>query len=409
MQTRLQIDLKDPGLYERGVPHEAFAQLRRERPVYWNPEADGAGFWALTRYEDIVEVSRQPDLFSSAHENGGHRIFNENEVSLANSGESLIGIPFISLDPPRHQEYRRTLVPGLSSARLTEMEGRIRARVADLMDRTPLGEPVDLVQALAAPLPLLTLAELLGLSPDMWAALYRWTNAFIGEDDPEFRKDAAEMGQIMQEFVGWCAELYESRRSQPTDDIASMLANAAVDGEPMSFRDFLGNMILVLVGGNETTRNSISHTVVSLAADPGQWARLRAEPEAIKVAVREMVRHATPVMHMRRTAMADTEIRGQAIRKGDKVVLWYASGNRDEALFPDPDRFDLGRGDIRHIGFGTGQHVCVGSRLAEMQLRVVFQVLAERVRGFELLATPRRFRSNFINGLKDVQVRLEPV
>ena len=409
MQTRLQIDLKDPGPYERGVPHEAFARLRRERPVYWNPEADGAGFWALTRYEDIVEVSRQPDLFSSAHENGGHRIFNENEVSLANSGESLIGIPFISLDPPRHQEYRRTLVPGLSSARLTEMEGRIRARVADLMDRTPLGEPVDLVQALAAPLPLLTLAELLGLSPDMWAPLYRWTNAFIGEDDPEFRKDAQEMGQIMQEFVGWCAALYESRRSQPTDDIASMLANAVVDSEPMSFRDFLGNMILVLVGGNETTRNSISHTVVSLAADPGQWARLRAEPEAIKVAVREMVRHATPVMHMRRTAMADTEIRGQAIRKGDKVVLWYASGNRDEALFPDPDRFDLGRGDIRHIGFGTGQHVCVGSRLAEMQLRVVFQVLAERVRGFELLATPRRFRSNFINGLKDVQVRLEPV
>ena len=408
MPTRLDIDLKDPGLYERGMPHEAFARLRRERPVHWNPEADGAGFWALTRHEDIVEVSKRPDLFSSAHENGGHRIFNENEVSVANSGESLIGVPFISLDPPRHQEYRRTIVPGLSSARLAEMESRIRERAADLMDRTPLDEPVDLVQALAAPLPLLTLAELLGLSPDMWEPLYRWTNAFIGEDDPEFRKDAQEMGQIMQEFVGWCAELYEARRTRPTDDIASMLANAVVDGEAMSFRDFLGNMILVLVGGNETTRNSISHTVVSLCADPGQWARLRAEPEAIKVAVREMVRHATPVMHMRRTAMADTEIRGQAIRRGDKVVLWYASGNRDEAVFPDPDRFDLGRGDIRHIGFGTGQHVCVGSRLAEMQLRVVFQVLAERVRGFELLATPRRFRSNFINGLKDVQVRLEP-
>lgn len=408
MPTRLDIDLKDPGLYERGMPHEAFARLRRDRPVHWNPEADGAGFWALTRYEDIVEVSKRPDLFSSAHENGGHRIFNENEVSVANSGESLIGVPFISLDPPRHQDYRRTIVPGLSSARLAEMESRIRERAAGLMDRTPLGEPVDLVQALAAPLPLLTLAELLGLSPDMWEPLYRWTNAFIGEDDPEFRKDAQEMGQIMGEFVGWCAELYASRQARPTDDIASMLANAVVDGEAMSFRDFLGNMILVLVGGNETTRNSISHTVVAFCADPGQWARLRAEPEAIKVAVREMVRHATPVMHMRRTAMADTEIRGQAMRKGDKVVLWYASGNRDEAVFPDPDRFDLARGDIRHIGFGTGQHVCVGSRLAEMQLRVVFQVLAERVRGFELLATPRRFRSNFINGLKDVQVRLEP-
>jgi linalool 8-monooxygenase len=216
------------------------------------------------------------------------------------------------------------------------------------------------------------------------------------------------MARVMGEFVGWCQDLCEARRAIPTSDIASMLANAVVDGEPMSFGDFLGNMILVLVGGNETTRNSISHTVVSLAAHPDQWARLRATPDAMKTAVREMVRHATPVMHMRRTATADTEIAGQPIREGDKVVLWYASGNRDEAVFPDPDRFDLFRGDIRHIGFGTGQHVCVGSRLAEMQLRIAFQVLAERVRRFELLATPRRFRSNFINGLKDVQVRLDP-
>ncbi len=406
--SSLDIDLKDPGLYERGMPHEAFARLRRERPVHWNPETDGAGFWALTRYEDIVEVSKRPDLFSSAHENGGHRIFNENEVSVAQSGESLVGVPFISLDPPRHQQYRTTIVPGLTSARLAEMEARIRARTSDLLDAVPLGEPVDLVQALAAPLPLLTLAELLGLDAEMWRPLYHWTNAFVGEDDPEFRKDPAEMAKVMGEFVGWCQALYESRRAKPTADIASMLANAVVEGEPMSFGDFLGNMILVLVGGNETTRNSISHTVVSLAAHPDQWDRLRATPDAMKTAVREMVRHATPVMHMRRTATADTEIAGQAIGKGDKVVLWYASGNRDETAFDAPDRFDLFRGDIRHIGFGTGQHVCVGSRLAEMQLRIAFQVLAERVRAFELLATPRRFRSNFINGLKDVQVRLDP-
>ena len=408
MAAAVDIDLKDPGLYERGVPHEAFARLRREDPVYWNPETDGAGFWALTRYEDIVEVSKRPDLFSSAHENGGHRIFNENEVSLAHSGESLVGIPFISLDPPRHQQYRTTIVPGLTAARLAEMEARIRARVVDLLDRTPLGEPVDLVQALAAPLPLLTLAELLGLGPEMWEPLYHWTNTFVGEDDPEFRKDPEEMARVMGEFVAWCQGLYDARRAEPTSDIASMLANAVVEGEPMGFGDFLGNMILVLVGGNETTRNSISHTVVSLSTHPDQWERLCAAPDTMKAAVREMVRHATPVMHMRRTAVVDTEIRSQAIRKGDKVVLWYASGNRDEAVFPDPDRFDLARGDIRHIGFGTGQHVCVGSRLAEMQLRIAFQVLAGRVRRFELLATPRRFRSNFINGLKDVQVRLEP-
>lgn len=403
------IDLKDPGLYERGVPHAAFAQLRRDEPVYWNPEADGAGFWAITRYEDIAEISRSPTLFSSAHENGGHRIFNENEVSVANSGDSGIGTPFISLDPPRHQQYRSLIVPCLSAARLADMESRIRERAVGLIERMPMGEEIDLVQALAAPLPLLTLAELLGLGAEMWEPLYHWTNAFVGEDDPEFRKDPEEMKRTMDAFGGWCHSLFEARRAQPTGDVASMLANATVDGEPMSFGDFVGNMVLVLVGGNETTRNSISHTVAAFSADPEQWDRIRAAPEGLKIATREMVRYATPVMHMRRTAMADTVIRGQPIRKGDKVVLWYASANRDESVFPEPDRFDLSRGDIRHLGFGIGQHVCIGSRLAEMQLRVAFQALSERVRRFEVLAAPRRFRSNFINGLKDLRVQLEPL
>lgn len=401
-------DLKDAGLYLDGVPHEAFARLRREQPVYWNPEADGSGFWAVTRYEDIVEVSRQPGLFSSAHENGGHRIFNENEVSVANSKESLIGIPFISLDPPAHVHYRTTIVPGLSAARLADMEGRIRARAAALLDKIPLGETVDFVQAFAAPLPLLTLAELLGLGPEMWEPLYHWTNAFVGEDDPEFRKSPEEMGRIMGEFMAWASALYDDRRRAPTDDIASMMANAVVQGQPMKRADFLGNMILVLVGGNETTRNSISHSVAAFAAAPAQWDGLRGAPDAMRPAVREMVRHASPVMHMRRTATADTSLAGVPIRKGDKVVLWYISGNRDETAFPDPDRFDITRGDIKHLGFGTGQHVCVGSRLAEMQLRIAFGLLAERVERFEIQRAPRRFRSNFINGLKNLDVKLLP-
>lgn len=403
-----QPDLKNPDLYVDQVPHELFRRLRQDRPVYWNPEIDGAGFWALTRYDDIVEVSRRPDLFSSAHANGGHRIFNENEVGLTGAGESAIGIPFISRDPPSHTQYRKFVMPALSPGRLAGIEERVAERCAALVAEIPLGEVVDLVPLLSAPLPLLTLAELLGLPADMWIKLYDWTNAFVGEDDPDFRQSAKAMAEIVGEFMAFAKDLFDERRARPGPDIATLLANTKIDGEPIPFKEFVGNLILALVGGNETTRNSISHSIVAFSDNPEQWDCIRADPDLLKTAVREMVRYASPVMHMRRTATADTEIRGQRIAKGQKVVMWYISANRDEAVFEDADRFDISRGNIQHLGFGTGQHVCVGSRLAEMQLRVAFGLLARHVRRFEMASKPRRFRSNFINGLKNLDVRLVP-
>jgi len=408
LATKPDVDLKDPDLYLDRAPHDVFARLRREAPVYWNPEADGAGFWALTRYADIVEVSRQPELFSSAHDNGGHRIFNENEVGLTNAGESAIGVPFISRDPPSHGEYRKFVMPALTPARMEGLEDRIAARCAELIAKTPLGETVDIVPLLAAPLPLLTLAELLGLPFDLWGKLYDWTNAFVGEDDPDFRRSPEAMMETLGAFMAFSADLFAQRRATPGTDIASLLANATIGGEPIPLKEFIANLILTLVGGNETTRNSISHTLVAFAADPAQWDLVRDDPGVLKSAVKEMVRHASPVMHMRRTATADTEIRGQRIAKGDKVVLWYISGNRDEDVFAAPDRFDTRRANIAHIGFGTGQHVCVGWRLAELQLRVLFTQLAQRVKRIELVGQPRRFRSNFINGLKNLDLRLVP-
>jgi linalool 8-monooxygenase len=399
-------DLKDPGLYAAGVPWEVFADLRRDDPVHWNPETGGAGFWSVTRHADIVEVSRQPMLFSSAHENGGHRIFNENEVGLTGAGESAIGIPFISRDPPVHTRYRKFVMPALSPGRLGDIESRIRTRGAELIAAIPLGERVDLVPLLSAPLPLMTLAELLGVSIDLWPRLYDWTNAFVGEDDPEFRRSPEAMAATLGEFFAFAQELFQARRQEPTTDIASLLANAEIDGEPVPFGDFVGNLILVLVGGNETTRNSLSHSVAAFAASPDQWTAIRQDRDLLKSAAAEMVRHASPVMHMRRTAMRDTTIGGRPVRQGDKVVLWYIAGNRDEAVFPDADRFDVGRKGPLHVGFGAGQHVCVGSRLAEMQLRIAFDMLADRVTSFEVQAPPRRFRSNFINGLKNLDVIL---
>lgn len=405
IQADFAPDLKNPDLYVEGVPYELFARLRREDPVYWNPETNGSGFFALTRHADIVEVSRQPALFSSAYENGGHRIFNENELGLTGAGDSAIGIPFISRDPPSHTEYRKFVVPALSPARLAGIEQRISERCAEMVAKIPADQEVDLVPILSAPLPLLTLAELLGIPGDSWHDLYRWTNAFVGEDDPEFRQSPEAMGAILGEFFGFAQELFEKRRAEPGEDIASMLANAQINGDPIPFKEFVGNLILVLVGGNETTRNSISQSVIAFANNPDQWDEIRADPSLLKSAVVEMVRFASPVMHMRRTATADTQIAGKDIPKGSKIVLWYSSGNRDDAAYVDPDRFNIRRKGPQHVAFGAGQHVCVGSRLAELQLRVVFGQLAARVKRFEVTATPRRFRSNFINGLKDLKVR----
>jgi linalool 8-monooxygenase len=404
----LHLDLADPDLYLDHMPHELFARLRREDPVYWNAQADGPGFWAVTRHGDIVDISRQPELFSSAHENGGHRIFNENEVGLTGAGDSAIGVPFISRDPPSHGEYRKFVLPALTPNRLEGIEARVSARCARLLDETPLDETIDIVPHLSAPLPLLTLADLLGLSFDLWPKLYEWTNAFVGEDDPDFRRSPEAMAATLAEFFAFARELFDLRRAEPGGDLASLLANARIDGEPIPFGEFVGNLILVLVGGNETTRNSLSHTLAALAAHPEQWAWLREDPDRLKIAVREMVRHASPVLHMRRTATADTRIGGRRIARGDKVVLWYVSGNRDEAVFAEPDRFDLSRPSVPHVGFGTGQHVCVGWRLAELQLRVAFHQLSRRVRRIEQVGQPRRIRSNFINGLKNLDLRLVP-
>lgn len=398
----MQPNLADPDLYANGIPHDVFAALRRAAPVYFNPEPDGPGFYALTRHADIAAVSRDPVLFSSAHDWGGHRLFNENEVGLTSAGESAIGIPFISQDPPAQTAYRRAIMPALSPARLEGIEARVAERARALIAALPDGA-FDLVAALAAPLPLLTLAELLGVPAESWPDLFRWTNAFVGEDDPDFRQSPEAMAALMGEFFAWAGALHAARRAEPGPDIASLLVTM---GEGMALRDFLANLILVLVGGNETTRNSIAHTVIAFARDPAQWDAVRADPGLLRTGVREMVRHATPVLHMRRTATADTEISGVRVPRGAKVVLWYAGANFDEAVFEEPLRFDVRRQAAAHLGFGIGTHACVGARLAELQLRVVFSLLAERVARFELAGDPVRFRSNFIHGLKALPVQL---
>lgn len=398
--------LADPTLYEVGVPYEQFARLRKDDPVHWTTESDGPGFWSVLRFNDIVEVSRQPKLFSSAYEWGGHRIFNENEVGLAGAGDAEFGVPMISRDPPAHTRYRKVIMPALAPSRIVGLEDRIRERVQALVDAVPKDQPVDIVDLLSAPVPLLTLAELLGAPPEMCPKLFEWTNAFIGEDDPEFRQSPESMNATLTEFFAYCKDLFHDRRTNPNGDLLSKLANTEIDGRPLTVNDFLANLVLLTVGGNETIRNTTSHAIIQFAEHPEQWAHVRANPSILGLGVKEMVRHASPVLHMRRTATEDTEIAGTKIAKGDKVVMWYPSGNRDETAIQDPEAFDVTRSEVPNVGFGTGQHICAGSRIAEMQLRIVFETLAKSVTRLEVTKPPRRLRSNFISGIKELPVIL---
>jgi linalool 8-monooxygenase len=402
------IDLKDPDLYLTGQPHETFAWLRANDPVYWNPETDGAGFWAVTRHADIVAVSGDPLTFSSARENGGHRIFNENTI-----GGEGIEASMISMDPPRHVDYRRMVMGGFTPPRLRDMEAGIRRRAVNLIEamiaktRAEDG-PIDFVSGFSAPYAIQTLAELFGVSEADGDKLFEWSNAVVGEDDPEVRVNQEHMNACIQEMAAYSLRVWGERVAAPGPDLISMLVKAAQDGTEMSVPRYLATFILLVVAGNETTRNSISGGLIALGENPEQRERAMAEPAILPHMAQEIVRWVSPVLHMRRTATRDVEIGGTAVRAGDKVVMWYPSGNRDEAVFEDPYRFDIGRtaraGGGKHLGFGYGEHVCLGQRLAELQLRVAYEELFSRLADLKPAGKPRRLRSNFINGIKSLPV-----
>ena len=407
-------DLKDPDLYMRDAHHDVFKALRASQPVYWNPEADAAGFWALTRYDDIEFASKNPKLFSSAKENGGHRIFNENEIDENNTEASMI-----SLDPPAHAAYRRMVTPGFVPKRISGMEDRIRARVTRLLDRLETrganGSEVEFVDAVAAALPIEVLAELFGVPDTDGPKLFEWSNATVGEDDPELRVSDDYMRQCIIEMATYAAGLWQARVETPGEDLISMLAHSAVPNaegksEPMSFAAYIGTFILLVVAGNETTRNSISGGLLALSENEGERQKLIADPSLIPSAVQEIIRWVSPVLHMRRTATEDTELGGQKIAKGDKIVMWYASANRDETKWVNPFDFDVARYADTHaatqLGFGVGQHFCLGSRLAELQLRVLFEEMLKRFPDIHVSGPIRRLRSNFIAGIKEMPVKL---
>jgi linalool 8-monooxygenase len=402
-----EIDFRDPDLYLRGTPHELFTRLRHEDPVHWNPERDGRGFWSITKYDDITAISKNPRLFSSAREHGGHRMFDENVVGVAGVGAEETDAPMISMDPPEHNRYRRLVSPGFTTPRLQAIEDRVRGRVVAILDRLGGKRECEFVTEAAAELPIQVLAELLDVPQEDRLKLFDWSNSLIAEDDPELRKSPEVTAADMKAMAAYAARLWDERAARPGNDLISMLVHSKVDGETMTKERYLGTFILLVAAGNETTRNSISGGLITLNEFPAERQKLIDDPSLLATAANEIVRYVSPILHMRRTAVADTELRGKKIRAGDKVILWYASANRDEDVFTDPFRFDVTRGEQPgHLGFGIGQHYCLGARLAELQLRIFFGEFLSRYPEARPAGPIRRMRSNFVAGIKEMPVQL---
>jgi len=397
------VNLKDPLLFEQGVPHALFRRLRHEAPVYWNeePEADEPGFWALTRYEDVVAVSKNPQLFSSAR--GGHQISYPPGMDFNRASAAIVG-NMIGMDPPQHNVYRKLVSGFFTPATVKKMEPQIRDIVTRTLDRvTPLGA-CEFVETVAAEVPLVVLCDLLGVPQEDRRRVFHWTNTLT-----DFSIPPEEQIPVFAELFAYGQQLAAERRRHPRGDLMSVMATGEVDGERIEDERLLdGFFLLLVIAGNETTRNTISGGLEALIEHPAERRLLLDDPRLVPGAVEEMLRWVTPVVHFRRTATADTEIRGQRIREGDKVVMWYPAANRDEDVFPAADRFDVRRKPNDHLAFGEGQHFCLGVWLARLELRVVFEELLRRMPDAELAGPTPRMRSYFLSGLTKMPVRFTP-
>ncbi len=401
MGTR-NLDIFDPDIYVEGVPHEAFRVLRSERPVSFQAEPpDGRGFWAITKYADIVSISKDPGTFSSWR--GGTNIPDYPPDNL-----EVIRMLMVNMDPPQHNKFRRLTSTGFTPRMIARMEEYIRRAAVEIVDEVIESGSCDFVTKVAAELPLVVIADIMGVPQEDRHLVFDWSNRLIGFDDPEFQTSLEDATIAASEMWAYANQLAESKRGQDGKDLTTVLINAEVDGEQLSEMEFDAFFLLLCVAGNETTRNLISGGMLALLEHPQQRARLLADPSLLNSAVEEMLRWVTPVIHFRRTATRDVELRGQQIKEGDKVVLYYSSANRDEEVFENPQQFDVGRTPNDHIAFGIGQHSCLGLNLARLEIRVMFEELLRRMPDIELAGPVRRLRSNFINGVKSFPVKFTP-
>jgi cholest-4-en-3-one 26-monooxygenase len=395
-------DFTDPNLYVQRVPVEELAELRRVAPVWWNEQPRGAsgfddeGYWVVTRHADVLEVSRDSDIYSSQEKTAIIR----HGAPVTEEALSMHRLILLNIDPPAHTKLRRIVSRGFTPRAISNLRDALAAR-AERIVKTALAEGVgDFVTDVACELPLQAIAELIGVPQEDRRQIFDWSNQMIGYDDPEYE---GEPTAAATELIGYSMVMAEDRKQCPRDDIVTQLVNAKVDGETLSSDEFGFFVLLLAVAGNETTRNAITHGMLAFLDHPEQWELYRAQrPET---AVDEIVRWATPVTVFQRTALADTTLGGQEIKAGQRVGLFYRSANFDEEVFDHPERFNILRSPNPHLGFGgTGMHYCLGANLARLEISLIFNAIADAMPAIRKAGDAERLRSGWLNGIKRLPV-----
>ena len=395
-----EIDVADPLLFKNNTMWPYFEHLRSEAPVHFCETNEEAGpYWSVTRYKDIMAVDTNHQVFSS-----------EGGITLRDQDEDFKLPMFIAMDPPKHDEQRKTVSPIVAPANLAKLEGTIRERAGNILDSLPEGQPFNWVDRVSIELTTQMLATLFDFPFEERRKLTRWSDvATASEDSGIIESEEARRAELLEcadYFIGLWNERVNAK--EPGNDLISMLAHGE-STRNMDKMEYLGNLILLIVGGNDTTRNSISGGLLALNQFPDQYRKLQANPSVIPNMVAEIIRWQTPLAYMRRTALEDTEISGTRIAKGDKVAMWYVSGNRDETVIENPNELVIDRERARqHLSFGFGIHRCVGNRLAEMQLRIIWEEILKRWpdKQIKVLAEPRRVHSSFVKGYEELMVEV---
>ena len=398
------VDLSDPRTFLAGVPHGYFRVLREQDPVHWQEECPlpvflpGPGYWALTRYEDVAFVSKHPEIFSTAV---GTSSMNE----LRPRERAMAGDQLIQMDPPRHTELRNLMNVQFKPSAVHETEAHMRKVVCETLDRLADRSECDFVEAVSAPISLRVLTNFLGVPDEYTARFYRWTNATMRFGEPgRFNLLRARIA-LLQIFLQ-STLLERERRKRPLDDVFSRLVNGEFQGKPLGRLMIQVNFFLLIVAGNETTRNALSGGIQALCEHPDQFERLRRDPSLLPQAIEEMLRWVSPVMQFRRTATRDTKIGDREILEGDKVVVYYGAANRDPEVFENPEAFDITRKPNPHLAFGVGTHFCMGSHIARLEMRVTLEEFLRRYPKISLAGPPERQQSNFISGIKRLPLKL---
>ncbi|MDP3383567.1 MAG: cytochrome P450 [Phenylobacterium sp.] len=380
-----------------------FERLRKESPVHYTPDSNYGAYWSITRYNDILAVDSNHQVFSSAK---GITLTAKAAQGFRDPNAES-GSNFIAMDPPRHDVQRKTVSPALSPMALSVMAPLIRERAGLILDSLPVGEEFDWVEHVSKELTTMTLATLFDFPFEERRKLTFWSDAMTTAPGHGPVADLTELRQAMSECFGFFTGLWNERvNAEPTGDLISMLAHGE-ETRHMSMADFHANVALLIIGGNDTTRNTISGSVLALNQNPDQYAKLRANPDLIPSMVSETIRWQTPLAHMARTATQDFEMGGKTIKEGDKVAMWYVSGNRDDTVIENPDAYIIDRPRPRqHMSFGFGIHRCVGNRLAELQLTIIWEEIMKRFPDIQVLAEPKRSYSIFVKGYEDMRVVL---